>query len=308
MKSIKYSIIIPVYNAEKSLKELAKQLFDFFETKQSYELIFVDDFSKDNSWEELKSIQKNYSNITIVKMAKNFGQHGTTLCGLKYASGEYAITIDDDLEIKPTEIQKLINKQKELNADLVYGLYAKKNNSLLRNMLTILYKIMAKIEGKNKGKGSSFRMIRKDLYTKLVSNHKQFVFIDELCLWYTENVAFVGVDFNSNHYDKQRYKTRGLIRITSNLILFSSSFPLKLVTYLGLILATSNFVIGIYFLLKKIFFKIDYPGFTAIIVSVLFSTGLIIFSLGIIAQYIRHLLRNINNAPSYNESEVLPPC
>ena len=93
--------------------------------------------------------------------------------------------------------------------------------------------------------------------------------------------------------------------MASNVIMFSSSFPLKLVTYIGLFLSMFNLLLGIYFIVKKVFFKVEYPGYSSIIVSILFSSGLIIFSLGIIAQYIRKLLKSVNNEPSYNESEVI---
>jgi undecaprenyl-phosphate 4-deoxy-4-formamido-L-arabinose transferase len=304
MNTIDYSIIVPVYNAENSLVELNNQIIQFFEGKYTFEIIYVDDYSQDQSWEVLKDLKNKNNGITIVKLAKNFGQHGATLCGCKYAQGNFAITIDDDLEIQPNEISKLIEKQQSTKADIVYGLYKKENSGLLRSGLTTIYKWLSKVEGKNKGKGSSFRLIKKDVYTKLVENHRHFVFIDELILWYTHNIAFTDINFNKAFFHKKRYKTFGLIRLTSNLILFSSDFPLKLVTYLGLLLASTNFIFGMYFILKKVFFRIDYPGFAAIIVSVLFSTGIIIFSIGIIAQYIRHMLKNSNNAPSYNESEI----
>lgn len=302
--NINYSIVVPVYNAENSLEELISQINEFFENKYSYEIIFVDDYSEDNSWNVLQKIKSKNKNVTIIKMAKNFGQHGATLCGIKYAKGEFVITIDDDIEIEPKEICKLIEKQDETKALLVYGIFKKKNSSLLRNTLSGLYKLVAKIEGKEKGKGSSFRLIHRDLYTQLVNNHRHFVFLDELCLWYTSEISFTPVQFNSNHFDKKRYKTSGLINITSNLILFSTSFPLKIVTYIGLIMTVLNFGFGSYFIIKKVFFRIDTPGFSAIIVSVLFSSGLIILSIGIIAQYIRHMLRKLNNVPSYNELEI----
>jgi undecaprenyl-phosphate 4-deoxy-4-formamido-L-arabinose transferase len=301
---IDYSIVVPVYNAENSIHELINQINLYFQGNYSYEIILVDDYSIDNSWKILKQLKKDSQNITIIKMAKNFGQHGATLCGMKYAKGTFVITIDDDLEIEPKEISKLIEKQKQSEAQLVYGVFKKKNNSLLRSFLSSIYKLVSKLEGKNKGKGSSFRLLHKNLYSQLVNNHRHFVFIDELCLWYTNEIGFTPVVFNNNHSDKKRYKTSILIRITSNLILFSSSFPLKLVTYIGLLMTLINFGFGSYFIVKKLFFRIDTPGFSAIIVSVLFSSGLIILSIGIIAQYIRHMLRKLNNVPSYNELEI----
>ncbi len=299
-----YSVIIPVFNAENSLNVLVSLINSYFNDKYPFEIIFVDDYSNDDSWNVLKKIKTEFNNITIIKLAKNFGQHGATLCGMKYAKGNFVITIDDDVEVEPKEIDKLITKQKETGDLLVYGVFKKKNNSITRSILSGLYKLVSKVEGKDKAKGSSFRLIHSKLYTQLVKNHRHFVFLDELCLWYTNEISFTPVNFNKNHFNKKRYKTKGLINITSNLILFSSSFPLKMVTYIGLLMTLINFGFGSYFIVKKLFFRIDTPGFSAIIVSVLFSSGLIILSIGIIAQYIRHMLRKLNNVPSYNELEI----
>jgi glycosyltransferase involved in cell wall biosynthesis len=306
MSTPKYSIIIPVFNAEDSLEILNKSICHFFESKNySYEIIYVNDSSVDNSWEELKKMKGSNPLITIINFSKNFGQHAATMCGFKYAKGEFIITMDDDLEAHPDEIEKLIVDQKKSNADLVYGVYKKLNQSLLRKFLTGFYKLISKVEGRKKGKGSSFRLLKKTLAKKLSDNHKHFVFIDELCLWYTNNIDFVETESNLNYVHKRRYSIASLFSLTTNLIMFSSTYPLKLVTNIGFILASVNLGIGTHYLIKKILYKIPYDGYTSIIVSVLFSTGLIIFCIGILAQYISKLLKTINNAPCYSESEVI---
>lgn len=306
MSVVEYSIVIPVYGAENSLEKLHESIRLFFERKSiAYEVIYVDDFSADESWNVLKKIKQKNQNTTIIRLSKNFGQHAATLCGFKYAKGNFTITIDDDIEVHPNEIEKIIELQKIQNSDLTYGVYPKRNPSFFRHIFTKIYKLLSKIEGPQKGKGSSFRLLKKSLVQKLVANHKQFVFIDELCLWYTNKVAFTFVSPNSDYVLKKRYKIGGLLKITTNVIMFSSSFPLKMVTYLGLSLSTVNFIIGTIFLLRKFLFKIKVAGYTSLIVSILFSTGLIILCLGIIAQYIRQSLRSVNNAPGYNEDEVI---
>ncbi|MFL5762665.1 MAG: glycosyltransferase [Bacteroidia bacterium] len=303
--SISYSVIVPVYGAENALEKLHRSIGAFFENKYSYEIIYVDDCSPDNSWEVLKKIKQGSANTTIIRMSKNFGQHGATVCGFKHAKGDNIITIDDDLEVHPKEIQKLIDNQATSNADLVYGLYRKQNQPFFRGILSNAYKMLSKLEGPDKGKGSSFRLLKRTLTDKLVKNHRQFVFIDELCLWYTKKLAFVNVEANPDYIDKQRYRMAGLFKLTSTIIMFSSTLPLKLVTRIGFSLAAINFLAGIYFLIKKFLLKIDVEGYTSIIVSILFSTGLIIFCLGIIAQYISQSMRALNNAPSYNEDEII---
>ena len=305
MQQIQYSIIIPVYGAENSLIVLDNSIRDFFEGKYTYEIIYIDDYSKDNSWSVLKTIQEKFANTTVIRFSKNFGQHAASICGFKHSKGEFIITIDDDIEVHPNQIAKLIHSQSASNSDLTYGLYEKLNEPIGKNILTKIYKKLSKIEGKEKGKGSSFRLIKSDLAKKIALNHKQFVFIDELCLWYTNKLLFVDVESNTEYIVKKRYKISGLFKMTTNIIMFSSTFPLKLVTYLGLILSTSNFAIGLFYIVRKSLFKVNVQGYTSLIVSILFSTGLIILCLGIISQYISQVLKSVNNAPSYNEDEII---
>jgi glycosyltransferase involved in cell wall biosynthesis len=302
---IDFSIVIPVYNSENALQKVQQSIVSFFENRYTYEIIYVDDSSTDSSWEVLKKIKQASSNTTIIRLSKNFGQHGATVCGFKYAKGELVITIDDDLEVHPEEIIKLIEEQKKSDSDLVYGLYQKQNQPFFRGIFTSLYKMLSKLEGPHKGKGSSFRLIKRSLAQKLVNNHQQFVFIDELCLWYTKKISFVDVKANPEFIEKARYRMTGLFKLTSTIVMFSSTLPLKLVTYIGFILAAINFFIGTIFMIKKFYFKIDVEGYTSLIVSILFSTGMIILCLGVIAQYISHAMKALNNAPSYNEDEVI---
>jgi glycosyltransferase involved in cell wall biosynthesis len=127
LNSIKYSILIPVFGAENSLVLLNNSIKEFFETKYTYEIIYINDCSLDNSWEVLKKIKSENNQVTIINFNRNFGQHAATICGFKHAKGDFIITLDDDLEAHPKELEKLILSQEQTNADLVYGVYKKLN-------------------------------------------------------------------------------------------------------------------------------------------------------------------------------------
>jgi glycosyltransferase involved in cell wall biosynthesis len=303
--NIDYSIVIPVYHAANSIEKLCEELKHYFTSIQkNFEIIIVDDSSADNTWEILKKLKQNNKNIKIIRFAKNFGQHAATLCGFSFAKGKFVITMDDDLEIHPDQIAKLIEAQQQNDKDVVYGEYRKLNQPFFRGIFTKFYKWSSKIvEGKNKGKGSPFRIIKTELAHKLSSTHRHFVFIDELLLWYTSNISFIPVQPNPNYICKGGYSLGNLFKITTNVIMFSSTAPLKLVTNLGLSLATINFIIGLFYLIKKIVFHASAKGYTSIIVSILFSTGLIVLSIGVVAQYISKIMQDINQKPSYHISE-----
>jgi len=298
---VKYSIVIPVFNNSKGIQRLYDQLKSFFKDHDA-EFIFVDDGSKDESWSALKLLKKKDEMVRIFRLAKNFGQHAATLCGFSHAKGEWVLTIDDDLEVLPIEFEKLIQEQQKSEAIVVYGEYAQQD-SFFRKLSKSIYKSLSKLEGSKKGRGSSFRLLKGDLARKLAESHRHFVFIDEFLLWYTDKVAFVKVENNPDPIRKSRYQMKNLVQTTGKVLLYSTAIPLKFVTFLGFGLAAINFLVGCFFLYKHFVDKIDVKGFTSLIVSVLFSTGLIIFCIGIIAQYLRAVLKNMNNSPLYFEAE-----
>ncbi|MFN3918441.1 MAG: glycosyltransferase family 2 protein [Flavobacteriales bacterium] len=305
---MKYSIVVPVFNAEKCLDELVERVVKTVNSITSeYEIILVDDYSEDNSWEIIKKHKKKFPEIIKgIRLSKNFGQHNATFCGIKHASGEFIITLDDDLEYDPEDIKQLIDAQKNSEAQLVYGESTKKKNSWIRTFFTLLYKLFSRsIHGKNKGRGSSFRLMKSSLAKSLLNNIGSFSFIDEFCQWHTNNIAFVSITSYDSKRGKSRYSLFKLSLITSEVILFSSVFPLRIITGFGFLIALVNFLLGLFFIVKRLFFNIEVEGYTSLIVAVLFSTGLIILSLGVIAEYISKILKSQHHKPAFFEEKIL---
>ena len=129
MGEYKYSVIVPVYNSCDTLDELCRRLTDVFKKiTDSYELILVDDGSRDGSWKKMRELKPKYARARIIRLTRNFGQHNAIMCGFNLAQGEYVLTLDDDLQTPPEEIPKLISKAKE-GHDVVYGVYGRKKHS-----------------------------------------------------------------------------------------------------------------------------------------------------------------------------------
>jgi len=307
MKPIDYSVVIPVYNSESTLLELFNAIDQvFLKLESNFEVLFVEDGSKDNSWEVLTNLKKQYpEKITAIKLSKNFGQHNATFCGLKHANGNTIITIDDDLQVNPSEILKLINEYSDKNTDLVYGFYANKKHSPFRNLGSKLLKKTGQFFNDSPGEGSSFRIFSKDLATKILEHAQNFVFIDELLLWYTDEISFVKVEHQKRKNHRSGYSNFKLIKLTANLLIYYSALPLKIMIWGGFISSIISFLFGIYFIVKKIFFHHVPMGYTSIIVAILFSTSLIIFSLGIIGEYLNRIYMVQNKKPPYSIKKIL---
>lgn len=298
---IQYSFVIPTFNNSRDLPSICEDIALVFQDF-SYEIILVDDGSTDNTWETIHSLSQNVQTITALRLSMNFGQHPATLCGIQFSKGQHVITLDDDKEIHPSEAMKMIEQQKISAAAVVYGTFPSLDSFLIRSLKT-LYRIVSRLSGKNRGQGSSFRLIDGELARKIVSSNHQFSFIDELILWYTNSIEFVPINRSENQSTISRYKLPGLILTTINIMLFSSAIPLRLVTFFGFLLALINFIFGGIILFKKYVGKIEVDGYTSLIVSVLFSTGMIITCIGIIAMYLRHLLLKTNQKPLFHVAE-----
>ncbi len=295
-----YSVVVPVYNGAHTVEALYQKTADFFVLqKLSFEIIFVDDASKDNSWQVLKELKKQHSDtVKIYKLAKNSGQQKATLCGINQTNGKYIITIDDDLQTDPFEIKKLIVHQQETNADLVYGTYPSKKHSWFRNIGSkivnwFFYKFSSTYHN-----GSSFRLIKKEITDNLKNVYQKNLLLDEILCWYTDSISHTTVEHHNSLKGKSEYSTLKLILMTMNYIISYTIIPLRLMTYMGLLFSIVTFFFGLYFIYQKLFSYAEL-GFTSLIVAISFSTSLILFALGIIGEYITRLYSKDASKPIY---------
>jgi glycosyltransferase involved in cell wall biosynthesis len=302
----KISVVVPVYNSSKVLYELQAQIEKAFtELSLVYQLILVDDYSQDDSWDIIKDIKsKNKANIVAVRMAKNFGQHNAIFCGLHYCTGDIIITMDDDLQNPPSEIKHLLQRYKETNADVVYGTSSSYSKPIARRVASRSFKTVTKLSSKAIGEGSSFRLLKKDMVAKLVKHTQYFVFVDELISWYSSNVEFTEVRHEPSQLKKSRYDSSKLFNLFYELAISYNTTPLKMITYLGFTSSLVSFLFGVYFIARKFFFHVRL-GYTSIIVSIMFSAGLILLSIGVIGETLRRMYNIMNTQPQYSVGEVL---
>lgn len=302
-----YSVVIPVYNGAPFLEDLISQFVDSFsEWKLNLkEVILVDDNSKDDSWSVINQLNAKHPElIKGIRLSRNFGQHNATCAGILKSSADYIITIDDDFETLPEETIKLISTSESSGHDIVYGKFNKTNRSIIKKGFKLIYEVISKIVGgENKVNGSSFRLMRSSLAKKIALNATNFVFIDEAVFWHTNKIGFVSVVHQKSKRDKSHYKLTDLFKLGGEVVVYSSLLPIRIVKFLGFTISFFMFILGVYFLAKQIFFEVPIKGFTALIVTISFSTGIILLVLGIIGEYLGKIFRNSNNSPVYSIDE-----
>ncbi len=300
-----FSIIIPVFNSESCLQKTVDKIYAVIEKLNiSFEFILIDDGSRDNSWEIIKKIRIEKANINGIRLSKNYGQHNALLCGLAASKGNYIITIDDDLEQDPDDISKLYEFLINGNYDLVYGTPIHSKKGLTRSILTFLYKRALRVENKNSGKGSSFRVFTAALKNNLIQHKGALFFLDEIALWYTDKIGFVTIEFNTSQKKTSAYGYSSLFDLSLRVLSLSSTLPLRLVRVIGFYIFGISIFLGSYLIFKKL--NDDVPmGYTSLMVAILFSTGIITASLGVIGEYVGNLIALSNNKPSYAIKEKI---
>jgi len=296
------SIVIPVYQAESSLSNVIDTLqsSSFLKTKK-WELILVDDFSSDSSFDVIQEKAVQFSNIIGISLHKNVGQHSATLAGIKEAKGEFLFTMDDDGEHPVAFLQTLMEALEVNHADVAFAIPKTSEKNLVRKFVSGLFKRSARWFSDGFGDGSAFRLIRKSIYLQLHNHPAPFVFIDEILAWYTKNVVFESCQFLTSN-KKSTYHSKRLLSLYNEIMYTYSSFPAQFLTKVGVFGSLLSFCLGVFYIIKKLFFKTKI-GFTSITVSILFSASVIMLGLGIIAQYIYRQNKLLNRYPQFSIRE-----
>ncbi|MEL7564133.1 MAG: glycosyltransferase family 2 protein [Dehalobacterium sp.] len=221
------SVVIPVYNSEKTLEEIFNRLSRVLPRLcPYYELIFVDDGSKDKSFDKLKELHQKDQRVKGIQLTQNFGQQHALMCGLNYTQGDLVITMDDDLQHPPEEIGKLVTKIR-MGYDVVYGIPKFKNHHKHRNASSELVNLVfSLLFFKPLGiRIGSFRILKKSIVKRIILEKRPFVYVSALTFQHTRNVANVLVNHEGRKYGSSNYNLIKLMAVFLNIIIcFSYQF------------------------------------------------------------------------------------
>jgi len=306
-KTLAYSVVVPVYNSEGSLKLLHHRLSRVFATLNSnWELILVNDCSRDNSWEVMQDIANNDSRVIAVNLTNNFGQHNAIMCGFSFAKGKYVITMDDDLQHPPEEIVKLIKTITARSYGVVYGHYITKRHGTFRDLCSqSVNNIISRITGSGY-KVTSFRIIEHLIVRKLLGFKQYNIMIDVLIkdIVHKTEVGHCWVAHHSRKIGKSNYSFKKLFSYAINMIFNYTLWPLHLASILGFLFAFLSILLGIYFFIYNLLYQVPVRGWTSLILIITFFSGIILFVLGIMGEYMGKIYLNINKKPQYFIKEV----
>jgi dolichol-phosphate mannosyltransferase/undecaprenyl-phosphate 4-deoxy-4-formamido-L-arabinose transferase len=298
---IDYSVVIPVYNTTTVLKELSTQLIDFFLSidVDDFEIIFVNDSPYNQSTcDALNECLALDLRIKVITLSKNFGQQAATICGFEFSRGEYIITMDDDLQHSPKDIINLINNKEH---DIVIAcLKDKKHSFIKRQFSKIKNHFDHVILRKPKNiKMSSFRLISRLVADKVVELKTPYPFIPALLFQVSLDVVNPEVTHYERFEGESGYNFSSMVKLFSNLMINNSSYLLKLIGRLGALSFVSSLIYAVYLVINKMLDTVAISGWTSIMVLITLFGGGILFSIGIVGEYLIRIIHSSEGRPAY---------
>jgi glycosyltransferase involved in cell wall biosynthesis len=307
MQNPTYSVVIPVYNSTQTLGELVSRLGQvFLEIGEGHEVVFVDDASPDpETWPILKALAEQHNEVHATRLMRNFGKAGAVLCGLRQAKGEWIITIDDDLQHAPEDIPILLEKKTH---DVVIGAFSnRKKHSVMQHITSRMKRYFdAKVLGVPPGICMSpFKLFRANVVAHMTAIETTHPFIPALMLQATRDLVQVQITHHPRQHGRSAFSLRKRLRHFSNLIFGNSSLVLRGLAMLGMTISCLSLLYGGWLVLSYFWKDQTVPGWTSLMVVTLTLGGLIMFSLGVIGEYLIRMIERMEKRPAYLVREKL---
>lgn len=307
---MKLSLVIPCFNEEENIREFYRSVSDCFQDKGfSYECVFVDDGSKDGTFSVLKElVEERTGNIQVVSLSRNFGKEAAVYAGLRRAKGARVCIIDADLQQPPEvvlQMMDLLDTKPEIHCVAAYQ-KNRKETKLLAGIKTCFYKLIDKMSDVDfVNNASDFRLMRRKMVDAVLSMTEYHRFSKGLLSWVGFETIFIPYEVKKRKYGKTKWSKWALTKYALEGILSFSTAPLKIATVTGFLSAVAAVLYSVSVLLEKLFFGIAVPGYATIVILLLLLGGLILFSLGVIGEYLARIYIQMKNRPIYIEKKYL---
>lgn len=303
-----YSVIIPCYKSSQTIRKVVEMTSVEFDRLglPDYEFVLVDDYSPDEgaTLRELRALASDYPYVKVISLAKNAGQHNAIMAGLNYASGDYLIAMDDDMQTHPSQLQYLL-AEIEKGYDIVYGYYPEKKHSLFRNFGSYVNYLTVRILiGKPKDmKTSSYWVIRRFVRDYVIQYKSPYTHLQGLFLRTTRNISCIPIEHHEREVGQSGYTFKKLIQLWSNIMGYSVT-PLRLATYCGYFFSALSILGAFVIAIRKILVPTMAIGWPSMMCAICFFAGIIMLFLGTIGEYLGRMFLGMNNQPQYVVREV----
>jgi glycosyltransferase involved in cell wall biosynthesis len=299
------SVVVPVYNSAQMLDLLTERLQAVLPTAaERFELVLVNDDSPDESWEIVKRLAKTYPWVRGVALMRNVGQHNATLCGIREARYEVIVTLDDDLQNPPEFIPALLAKLNE-GYDVVYGVPKKREQAWWKGLFAAAVKrSISSVMGMRTVRDiGAFRAFRTHLRQAFAHYEGPDVLVDVLLSWGTRRFASIQVDEAPREVGVSNYNFWKLIKVSLLVLTSYTTVPLRLASIIGFLFTIFGFFVLVY-VLAIYFTDWSIPGFPFLASTISIFSGVQLFALGIIGEYLARVFERTGGRHSYTISQT----
>lgn len=304
------SIVIPVYNSEKSLPELTSRLAAVMPgMARQFELILVNDGSHDRSWETICDLSNRYAWIYGIDLMRNYGQHNALLCGIRQARYPILITMDDDLQHPPEELHVLLEELAE-GYDVVYGKPLQEQHNVWRDLASQITKLALKstMGAETARNVSALRVFRTHLRESFAQYQGPFPSIDVLLTWGTGRFSAVPVRHEPRRYGVSNYTFGRLVRHAMNMMTGFSTLPLQFASLIGFTFTLFGMAVLVYVIGRYLIQGGSVPGFPFLASIIAIFSGAQLFALGIIGEYLARMHFRLMERPPYTVGRRIQPA
>lgn len=304
----KISFVIPCYRSALTIggvvEEVEKSMAALSD-RYSYEIILVNDYPEDDTFEVIRELAGKHAYITGINLARNFGQHAALMAGFHYCDGDITVCLDDDGQTPADEVVKLLDKLEE-GYDVVYAKYTHKQHSAFRNFGSRVNEVMTRFMlGKPKELYiSSYFAARKFVIKEMIRYRNPYPYVMGLVLRTTKNIANVEVNHREREIGTSGYTIGKLLGLWFNGFTAFSIKPLRVATACGGLCAAAGFLYGIYTIIKKFINPTAPMGWSSTMAALMFIGGMLMLMLGLTGEYIGRIYISLNDAPQYVVREI----
>lgn len=302
---MKLSLVVPCYNEESCVERFFNEVNAIFSGKiDDYEFVFVDDGSKDKTFEKLEELFKNNteSNIQVLSFSRNFGKESAMYAGLRKCKGDAVCIIDADLQQRPETVIDMMNilqNNEELDCVCAYQ-EDRKEGKLMSAMKSSFYKMINRMSDTEFVNGASdFRLMRRNMVDAILEMTEYHRFSKGIFSWVGFNTEYIPYTASERENGETKWSTRKLIKYGMDGVISFSTVPLKLATYVGFTTSVIAIIYLIAVIIEKLCFGIDTKGYATIVVLILFFGGVQLFSIGILGEYISKMYIQVKDRPIY---------
>jgi glycosyltransferase involved in cell wall biosynthesis len=303
--SFTYSVIIPVFNSEALIGRTVSRVVEVFEeARLEYQIVLVNDGSHDSSWSIIAELARRNPRLVALNMLRNYGQHHANLAGFREATGDYVITMDDDLQNPPDQVLHLIAAAMR-GHDVVFGRFQSKQAAGYRRLGSKMISLInRRVFNQPPGLAvSNFRILRRDVVDRISASRTAHPYVTGQALMFSNDPADVPVRHDPRPVGKSNYGLVRIIRLVFAILFSYSLFPLRFAAFAGFLIAAGSFLLGGFYLIRAFFVESSVPGWTTIAVLLSVFNGFTIALLSMLGEYVVRTLNAVSAHEAYHVTQ-----